>query len=155
MRGPAPLLDSTVTARAIANELPLLHEALARFWLDLAPVGQQDLARPWQLLFEIAVMEIANNIVQHGNLDPNAPGPVVLRLRAYADRITATFLDWGAPYAGRVTAAPLVEGVRVADLPERGFGLAMARDAVDRLTYARAPDGGNTWLLVKYLPGHG
>jgi anti-sigma regulatory factor (Ser/Thr protein kinase) len=34
-------------------------------------------------------------------------------------------------------------------LPEGGYGLALARAAVDQLDYERTPDGINRWRLVK------
>ena len=60
----------------------------------------------------------------------------------------------GAGSAAGVPAADDVAGalaVDIGSLPEGGFGLALARAAVDACDYSRTPDGRNRWRLVKRL----
>jgi anti-sigma regulatory factor (Ser/Thr protein kinase) len=62
----------------------------------------------------------------------------------------AQFTDRGVawePGSEPVTPDPL-------DLPEGGLGLAVARGALDELTYRREPNGTNVWRLIKWItPG--
>lgn len=138
--------------RANPTDVHLLHEALERFWSGFMAAASPDLAPAWRLYFETAVLEIANNIVQHATADQAQPGTLALRLSGHADRVAACFHDWGQPYTGGPIEARAVENVTVADLPERGYGLAAARDAVDWLQYSRDGSGRNCWSLVKYFP---
>ncbi|NGP04195.1 ATP-binding protein [Rhodococcus sp. 14C212] len=91
--------------------------------------------------FEIAVAEIAANIVEHaGDGDPVT---MRLELRLCSDRIEACFHDDGRP--ARVD----LETVRMpGDMAERGRGLAIALAALDELSYRRR-DATNRWILVR------
>lgn len=134
------------------DDLRLLHEALQRFWVEFDDVNPAELPRQWRPLFETAVLEIANNIVQYAQADRAGSGSIVMRLTGYADRVVATFRDSGLPFTAGDPRRRSIEHLDVADLPERGYGLQAARDAVDSLHYWRSATGYNNWRLVKYLP---
>lgn len=138
--------------RGVPDDLELLHEALQRFWVEFDAVASAELPRQWRLLFEIAVLEIANNIVQYAQLDRATSGTIEMRLSGYADRVVASFSDLGRPYISDNPKSRSIEHLDIADLPERGYGLQAARDAVDSLHYSRSATGQNNWRLVKYLP---
>jgi anti-sigma regulatory factor (Ser/Thr protein kinase) len=76
-----------------------------------------------------------------------------LRLRAWHDRLEARFTDRGIRYAPPpAPKSPAVyDDGEVAALPEGGFGLALARSAVDMLDYDRHDDAENHWTLVSGL----
>jgi serine/threonine-protein kinase RsbW len=162
-RGPAggaALVEETVCVPARAAHLGAFHEGLGRFWvavehrLPRAPDGT------WRILFETAVAEVGANVVRHAHPAGAPPGRMCLRLRAFADRIEARISDRGVPFepggpppaarpgGGRPAAAA---ADALASLPEGGYGLAVARAAVDRLDYARSRDGENAWHLVKRI----
>ena len=168
------LAEETVVVPAVAGQLAALHAALARFW----QAAGRTLARPpntaWRLRFETAVAEVGANVVRHAYPAGAAPGPMALRLRAYADRVEARFADQGVafvpplqatigaaativetPFAGCglalafPAAPPTAPAADLSTLPEGGYGLALVRAAVDELVYARTPGGENQWRLVK------
>lgn len=147
-----PLLDREVTVRGVPDDLGLLHEALQRFWVEFVEATSTELPPRWRLLFEIAVLEIANNIVRHAQLDRARSATFAMRLSGYADRVVASFYDSGLPFISDKPRSRSIEHLDVADLPERGYGLQAARDAVDSLHYSRSVTGHNNWRLVKYLP---
>ena len=141
------LVQEAIEVPAQAEQLPAIHAALQRFWeaadgvLDLAPDPS------WSLRFATAVAEIAANIAQYAYPSSSTPGAMRLCLRTYPNRVEAVFADGGAPYTGSAEAAmpdPL-------SLAEGGYGLALARVALDRLDYSRTEDGTNQWRLVKRL----
>jgi serine/threonine-protein kinase RsbW len=103
----------------------------------------------WCDLFRTAVAEIAANIIRHAYPPSATTRPFGLRILVYADRLVAQFTDHGViwePSDTPPTPDPL-------DLPEGGLGLAVARGALDELSYRRDSDGTNVWQLVKRFPG--
>ena len=113
-----------------------VHELLAEMWATSTDVSEVD-----RILFETAVIEIAANIVQHGAEE----GPVNcnLILEVYRERLDAHFKDDG------VTALVDIGAARMPDaFAETGRGLAMAKAAVDVLTYERR-NGENFWRLSR------
>ena len=72
-----------------------------------------------------------------------------LHLRLFETAIEACFVDHGEPNRPRVATAPPSDAL--ADLAEGGYGMALARAAVDELSYTRTPAGTNVWTLVKRL----
>jgi serine/threonine-protein kinase RsbW len=118
------------------DHLEAVHSALARFWslLDRAPDEQ------WRLLFEIAVAEIAANIVEHAS-----PPSITIRLRMGASSIVAEFTDSGAGWTGTPGPAAVLD-----ELSERGRGLALAEAAVDEVAYERMGRT-NHWRLTKHF----
>jgi serine phosphatase RsbU (regulator of sigma subunit)/anti-sigma regulatory factor (Ser/Thr protein kinase) len=130
--GAAP--EVIIDCEAIPEQLDRVHEALAQFWLGLG-------SRPGdtsRMLFELAVAEVAANIIEHGR-----PPTMSLRLTADAGSVIAVFT-----YAG--TGWTDTQPTFVHPLAERGRGLFLARTGVDQVAYRRA---GTTvqWRLVKRL----
>lgn len=123
----------TAAGQADAAFLDDVHGALAGLWQQVAADDED------RMLFELAVVEVAGNIVQHG---ASAAGPVQVRLdlEATDDDLIARFLDSGDP--------PILDLSSVS-MPgtsaEAGRGLAIALAALDELTHVT--DDGNTWLL--------
>jgi serine/threonine-protein kinase RsbW len=163
---------------AKAERLQDVHDALARFWaaaarrLGVAPPG------PWRAAFESAVAEVAANIVRHAYPAGYPTGTMRFRLQAYRDAIEARFVDHGMdfrppPASGNEATrhppdpAPAPDAAAAADpageddlddllaaleLAEGGYGLPLARAALDTLDYRRSARGENEWRLVKHLP---
>ena len=145
-------MDEAVSAPAIPESLAALHDLLARFWVlveRVAPVRPPDELRA---RFATAVIEIGGNIIRHA-YPLGESGTLELRLRAWHDRLEARFTDRGVRYdppPSPESPAVFDDGA-VAALPEGGFGLALARSAVDALDYDRADDSENHWTLVTSL----
>ena len=112
--------------------------------LDL--VGQmtsaEEVDEDARVQFEVAVAEIAANIIEHAG----AAGAMSLTLELLLapDRLEARFTDDGTP--ARVN----LRSVEMPDvLADRGRGLAIALAALDELEYRRR-DGSNMWRLICY-----
>ena len=118
------------------DHLDAVHETLTRLWHGLpAPPPER-----WRMFFEIAVAEVAANIIEHA-----VPASMTLRLEAGTRQVAAEFMDTGRGWAGPPSAEALLD-----DLAERGRGLAIARAALDEMSYRRRGDV-NRWRLVKRL----
>ena len=93
--------------------------------------------------FELAVVEIATNIVEHTHRAEGASGRgYSLELTGDDSEVTAVFSDNGKP------ADIDLSVVTMADVDdESGRGLALAIAALDSLDYRRA-SGRNIWTLV-------
>jgi serine/threonine-protein kinase RsbW len=127
---------------------------LERFWRaaeTLCPLKAPSIA--WRMCLATAVVEVADNCIRHAYRDMPA-GSMELRLRLYQDCVVARITDCGLAL---VSLPPPVELdlLAVEDLPEGGYGLGLARAAVDRLDYRRTPNGTNCWRLLKRLDTDG
>jgi serine/threonine-protein kinase RsbW len=137
-----PVADAELACPARPECLDEVHGLLASLW-DAAP----DVALEDRMMFELAVVEIAGNVVEHAGGDSagGEPGPVqlVLRVAVHRDRLEARLHD-----DGTVALVDLARAQLPADpLAESGRGLALAL-ASGRLTYARE-GGANVWCLVR------
>lgn len=121
------------------DALDLAHDELALLWADAGPVAPADRVR-----FELAVIEILGNIVEHAwRADDEHPSVrrLSLELSATAERLDAVLGDNGIPASVDLSAATMPD----ADA-ESGRGLALTLAAVDSLDYQR--DGGrNVWRI--------
>lgn len=94
------------------------------------------------LMFETAVTEIANNVIEHGR--PQGGVRWKFSIAVDDDRLTATLSDSGQVFTGSL------DGAMPDELAEGGRGLALAKSLLDELTYERA-DGENRWRLVRVV----
>jgi len=109
--------------------------------------------RPGWHEFLTAIAEIGANVLTYA-YEGGEHGDMEMGLRLYPDRVQATFRDWGAPFVEPPAAAVAVDDDLFDPLPglaEGGRGLAIARLALDSLTYERQADRTNVWQLVKRL----
>ena len=123
-----------VDTLAVPETLNLLHDLLDRVRLENPDVEGTDL-----MLFETAVIEIANNVVEHGR----PPGTIrySFTLDVEADQLLGRLRDGGPPLEGSERAMPDTDS-------ETGRGLALARVALDDLDYERVDDH-NEWTMVR------
>jgi serine/threonine-protein kinase RsbW len=115
--------------------LSRLHDLLERAAAEHADVGPAD-----AMLFETAVMEIANNVVEHGRPKGEVSWRFLIEIRD--DSLVATLSDSGEELAVPLTSA-MPDG-----LGETGRGLTIAQATLDELTYERA-QGMNRWRMVR------
>lgn len=120
---------------AIPEELIHLHELLDRMAAEHPDLPEDDL---W--LFETAVVEIADNVVEHGRPRGRVRWDFVIEV--HADRLLATLSDSGEAFTGDLA------GAMPDDLVDGGRGIPMARASLDQLTYDRR-NGTNSWTMVK------
>ncbi len=141
----------------VADPLGRVHAALADLWAAAERALPSPPGPTWRAEFTTAVGEIASNIVRHA-FPGGADVAFEFRWRVAAGGVSARFRDHGCSFA-----APLPSALPVSvpfdldksiphQLPEGGWGLALARAALDDLHYDRAA-GENRWLLIKRFPG--
>ena len=111
-----------------------VHCLLERVWATSPDVSGID-----RMMLETAVIEIAANIIEHGSA---GAGPQCdLTIEVYPDRLDAHFMDDGIIALVNVDTAAMPDA-----LAEGGRGLAIARAALDVLTYERR-NNTNFWTL--------
>jgi len=132
------MTPSTTPALTLANDSlsvrqigPWLHEVLD----GVPPEESGDLASR----LELAVHEVAMNVVDHASLPPDAMIRVTAEITESLVEITVT--DPGEAFDPDGTSPP------VAVVPqERGYGLMIIQKLVDQLSYSRL-EAGNQWTL--------
>ena len=129
---------SEVDVAATVESIDVVQAAFDAWWTELGDENPKT-----RFAFEIAVVEIATNIVEHTHRAEGSSGRRFrLELTADATRVTAVFTDNGMP------ADIDLSTVTMADVDEEsGRGLALALASLDSLDYTRA-DGRNIWTLV-------
>lgn len=95
---------------------------------------------------ELAIQEIAVNIVNHAYAGQEGRIGMRLQLSEQPPQLTLWFHDTGASFDPTVVPAP-----RLGELQEHGFGLFLVRELMDEVEY-QASAGGNCWTLVKRFP---
>jgi anti-anti-sigma factor len=119
-----------------AAQLDALHEGLTNFLDSLFKPPPPE----WRMLFELAVSEIAANIIEHAR-----PPSVHLHLGIQGGSVVAEFTDAGKGWDGPPGPAEVVD-----QLLERGRGLSLAKTALDEMAYERTGQT-NRWRLAKRL----
>lgn len=137
---PAPLHERSLHACVDPQCLDKVHDLVAQLWVEATDVSELDRA-----LFEVAVLEIAGNILQHSVSEE----AIIcnLNLQVYPGRLDAIFLD---------SAEEVTVDLTNRDLPpetaESGRGLAMTISVLDQLSYER--EGSlNCWRLSRSRTG--
>ena len=130
-----------LSAPAEPGIMDLVHAMLEQLWSAHADVADSDRMR-----FEMAVVEILGNIVEHAyrldhDVDRDGQRRFDVCVGATGDELIATFADNGQPVAIDLSDIGMPD-----ELAESGRGLALASAAVDDLSYHRA-DGRNHWRL--------
>ena len=129
--------DYTLEGFAVPDELVKVHALLERVGADHPELDPTDL-----MLFETAVIEIANNVVEHGR--PRGAVRWRLQLRVTEAQIEADLADTGHEFTADLDA-PMPD-----DDAETGRGFALAGAVLDKLELRRA-DGENHWRMVRHL----
>jgi serine/threonine-protein kinase RsbW len=127
----------SLTGPAAPASLDQVHALLEAVWSDCSDVTPAD-----RMLFEIAVIEVAGNIVEHA--PDGSPLEFTLHVRVHPDRIEAHFSDTGGRADVNLTDAAAMPP----DMSESGRGLAMTLAAVDELLYRRDSNT-NHWRIVR------
>ena len=147
-----PLLERDAEYRpAVPATLEAVHFELDQFWAQVTSSLVSSMTDRWKLEFTTAFAEICANVIQHAFAESLRPGTMALLLRLYSDRVEEEITDDGAVFHEEFGAADPAPG-GVADLPESGRGLQVARALLDTLRYRRSQESKNQWLLVKMLP---
>lgn len=135
----SPAVIETFEAPVEPESLDLVHDRLEAFWAHDDSVSAVDRIR-----FEMAVVEIVGNILEHAfELDAAVRGRLLsVALSLAPDRIEAVLSDNGLPAEIDLGAVTMPE-----EDATSGRGLALAVAAVDEVGYDRV-EGRNHWRLV-------
>lgn len=95
---------------------------------------------------ELAIQEIAVNIVKHAYAQREGRIQMTMRLEEQPLRLTILLHDTGKPFDPTLVPPP-----RLGELQEHGFGLFLVRQLMDVVDYQPSPTG-NRWRLVKNIP---
>ncbi|WP_425956134.1 ATP-binding protein [Xylanimonas sp. McL0601] len=129
--------DYVLEGFAVPGGLDHVHALLERAGAEHPEIDPTDL-----MLFETAVIEIANNVVEHGR--PEGEVRWRLTLRVGENEIEAELVDSGQEFTPRLGA----------DMPaasaESGRGLPMAEAVLDRMELTRV-DTANRWHMLRRL----
>jgi len=115
--------DITVFCEGKTEQLSIVHDALERFWRGL----NSSLSERERLRFDLAVTEIAANIIEHARASA-----MRLHLSVRDGCAIADFSDTGRAMADPPDPAHAIEAMAAADR-----GLILVRAAVDEFTYER------------------
>lgn len=138
MTGPGGDRSVAITSPSRADGMEAVHEALDRLWTGLDSAGPASRDR---LAFDIAVVEVASNIIRHSGSDH-----FDLELTVTPAEARATFGDGGKPLSVDLRALRC----QADPMAEHGRGLHLAQASCHQLDYVRE-DGRNRWTIVRRL----
>ena len=134
--------DYELAGLAVPRDMEQLHDLLEQASSEHPHIPAADV-----MMFETAVMELANNVVEHGR--PVGQVAWHFRLVVSSDSLTARLADSGVEYAGwdATTSHDMPD-----ELAESGRGLPLASAVLDELDYRREGDS-NVWTMVRRWDG--
>jgi anti-sigma regulatory factor (Ser/Thr protein kinase) len=139
-----------VQIAAKVETLEVLHQALDRFYGCLILIAPDPPTIDWWASFYTAVVEVGNNVVRHAYPSPHEPEDLTLTIRFHDDRAEAVLIDRGVAFYDE-PARTSVNHDDISQIPERGYGLTIARACVDTVDYHRSVEGENHWTIIKRL----
>lgn len=122
---------------AVPASLDRLHVLLAQVRHEHPDVSKTDL-----MMLELAVIEVAGNVVEHGR--PQGSVVYSFRLTVHDDTLECVLSDSSEAVTGDLSDGSLP----VDALSEGGRGLAVAQAALDHFRHVRVP-GGNVWHMIR------
>lgn len=107
-----------------------------------------NLAEPAVNLYnlELALQEVAVNIVKHAYAYSEGRIQMTLLLEPQPPRLTILLQDTGVSFDPTLVPQP-----KLGELQEHGFGLFLVRQLMDNVEYSHSASG-NLWKLIKTIP---
>ena len=105
-----------------------------------------DRKRAYQL--QLAVDEIATNVITHGYTETGSEGDVDVRTRLTDETLTIYLEDTAAPFNPLTQDAPDNLDAPLEDRPAGGLGVYLAIHSVDRFVYERDGDRNRNVFVV-------
>lgn len=122
---------------AVPEQLDAVHTLLAQAAAEHPELDPMDV-----MLFETAIIEIANNVVEYGRPEGEVRWKFTIRVRT--DEIEAELDDTGQ------TFTPARGNPMPGEDAEGGRGLAIAEAVLDKIEFKRLDDT-NHWRMVRRL----
>jgi serine/threonine-protein kinase RsbW len=127
-----------LTVPACPSSIDAIHDLVASMMQQPPPLSAQD-----QIRCQLAVMEIASNVIAHAVPPPPGGTGVTIQITiTFADRITARFRDNATPAQIDLLAVRMPD-----ELAEQGRGIAITQTLGDELDYQRSGSA-NVWTLT-------
>lgn len=117
--------------------------------------AEAGLAGPGAYHLQLAVDEIATNIVVHGYEEAGLTGPLTVSARWDDGYLTVELVDVSRPYDPRQRAAPPSLDLDLEDRPIGGLGVFLALKSVDRFDYFTENGRNHCVFAMKLLPPAG
>lgn len=140
----------TATPTVVTLDIPatLTHIHLLSRCTCALVESATNLAEPAVNLYnlELALQEVAVNIVKHAYAHSEGRIQMTLHLEAQPPRLTIFLHDTGAAFDPTLVPLP-----KLGELQEHGFGLFLMRQLMDEVEYSHSASG-NVWKLVKSIP---
>lgn len=134
--GSADPIGIDLSAPAEPGAMDAVQNELATLW-----ERRPDLDPGLTMRFEMGLVEILGNIVEHA-FDPDTPGRLLtVSVRIEGDVVSGTLSDNGQPVAVDLSTVTMPD-----EDAESGRGIALALAALDELDYVRDGDC-NRWFL--------
>jgi len=114
-----------------------------------AAAAEAGLDRKHAYRLELAVDEIATNIVNHGYRETGRTGDVVVRARVNAHTLTVTLEDTAVAFDPRSLKRPEQIDLPMADRPIGGLGIFLAIENVDEFRYEYVKDHNRNIFVMK------
>jgi anti-sigma regulatory factor (Ser/Thr protein kinase) len=128
--------------------LSTLHIALDEFWLQVYQLSGNSTALPEpevQYAILAATMEIAENIIRYAYLNSSPENWLSMKISLFVDSVEVVLSDGGRSFDPPSDDRDL--SFLWDQTEQGGWGLILARQAVDHLSYARE-EGVNVWKMV-------
>ena len=129
--------DYVLEGFAVPDQLDAVHALLARAASEHPGLDPTDV-----MLFETAIIEIANNVVEYGRPEGEVRWRFTIRVREH--EIEAELDDTGQSFT------PAQGKAMPGEDAESGRGLAIAEALLDRIEFKRMDDT-NHWRMVRRL----
>ena len=114
-----------------------------------AVAAQAGLDKKRAYRLELAVDEIATNIVNHGYREAGLSGDVEVRAHITAGTLSITLSDTAVPFDPRRLSRPEQIDLPMAERPIGGLGIFLAMENVDRFEYEFEDGRNRNIFLVK------
>jgi serine/threonine-protein kinase RsbW len=132
-----------LTVPGTLESLSLIREHV---WAAAANAGL-DRKRAYRL--ELAVDEVASNIINHGYLEAGRTGEITLRATTSAERLTIILEDTAEPFDPRRLERPEQIDLPLVDRPTGGLGVFLAIENVDEFCYEYANNHNRNIFVMK------
>lgn len=129
--------------------VPASLDAITAFVTSAAKAGGLGTTASYKL--QLAVDEIATNIIVHGHQEAGRDGELTVRAELSDDAVTIVIEDRAQPFDPRAGASPADLDAPPEEREIGGLGVFLALRSVDRFDYAYV-DGCNRNTFVMYRP---
>jgi serine/threonine-protein kinase RsbW len=132
-----------LTVPGTLDSLTLIRQHV---WAAAANAGI-DRKRTYRL--ELAVDEVASNIINHGYIEAGRTGDITVRAAMSAEALTITLEDTGEPFDPRCLERPEQLDLPLAERPIGGLGVFLAIENVDEFCYEYADEHNRNIFVMK------